>query len=145
MTSSVPGRAPRIGRWRTGTEIARDFVLAERRRMALSCVRHLRRGARSGPFGGAGWDRGVSGRWVGGTARRPLIGQPPEAARLRATRAMPLAHWLTCLAGRYAVPFLVWSTMGEARKASRPWGSMKYTAEVWRMSASGLGACTAML
>src|SRR2546421_770869 len=68
MPSSVPGWAPRIGRWRTGTEIARDFVLAERRRMALSCVRHLRRGARSGPFGGAGWDRGgerALGRWDG--------------------------------------------------------------------------------
>jgi hypothetical protein len=77
------------------------------------------------PLGVPGGTGGVSGRWVGGTARRPLIGQPPEAARLRATRAMPLAHWLTCLAGRYAVPFLVWSTMGEARKASRPWGSMK--------------------
>jgi hypothetical protein len=38
---------------------------------------------------------------------------------------MPRAHWLICAAGRYAVPFAVWSTMGEARKASRPWGSMK--------------------
>jgi hypothetical protein len=40
-------------------------------------------------------------------------------------RAMPLAHCVICAAGRYAVPFAVWSTMGEARKASRPRGSMK--------------------
>ena len=47
------------------------------------------------------------------------------AARWRAMRAMPLAHCVICAAGRYAVPFAVWSTMGEARKASRPCGSMK--------------------
>jgi hypothetical protein len=82
---------------------------------------------------------GVGPRWVGGLSGcragavpwdRPAPlggwdGQLAGVARWRAMRAMPLAHCVICAAGRYAVPFAVWSTMGEARKASWPCGSMK--------------------
>src|SRR5436190_13359157 len=105
MTSSVPGWAPRIGRWRTGTE-SRAILCWRSAAGWLLAVYATCGGEREAVPLGVPGRAGGSGRWVGGTARRPLIGQPPEAARLRATRAMPLAHCLTCLAGRYAVPFL---------------------------------------
>src|SRR5262249_44916576 len=109
MTSSVPGRSLLIGRCRKGAEIARDLCWGSGagRLLTVYATRGGRRGAGLG--GMPGWDLGgVSGRWVRETARRPLAGrQPAGAARLRATSAMPLAHWLICAAGRYAVPFLV--------------------------------------
>jgi hypothetical protein len=88
------------------------------------------RRARLAPVGGLSGCRAVS---AGEAARHPsaavvagrLDGQLAVAVRWRAMRAMPLAHCVICAAGRYAVPFAVWSTMGEARKASRPCGSMK--------------------
>src|SRR5262249_9479487 len=52
MTSSVPGRVTRAGRWRRGRGKLRDFVLARRLRAALSHVCRLRRGAVTLPQGG---------------------------------------------------------------------------------------------
>jgi hypothetical protein len=70
---------------------------------------------------------------------------PGQCTSWRATRAIPWPHEAISRPGRYAVPDLLWSTMGVAMYRSRPAGSMKYTAEVCTTSASGLGARTSML
>src|SRR5215469_216581 len=100
MISSVPGRPPR-----TGAEFPADFVLAGRWLAALTGVHHLA-GDGVGPPGGANVDLGPAGvsRARGGvrppgTPRR-LGGQPAGAASWRAMRAMALAHWVICAAGR---------------------------------------------
>src|SRR5262249_61783576 len=69
-----------------------------------------------------------------GVTRKPAAasgrpGQWAERARLLASRAIPLDQSETWANGRYAFPFAVWSTIGDAMKRSVPLASMKYTAE----------------